>query len=371
MDEKCQSGRLFSRKLNPPRLYGFEEDFFRVLSKVQATTDFIGNDVEVTDDYGISRSSRRGVSTHTRNMGVSDELLHVFNRWRREMQGSGGLANLDMADMYSKLDTLIRDWSEPPFLRNGHPDPFLRNAVSERGLPVSLYNTHISGAEFFTSFLLCCTIRHRSGTSSTPGKPFVHRNTAGVAGDIMQEKSATKEQREDMNTRDLPWCKHFRRVCEAKKENSGHWWQYESSVGSALPIITTLRDLQETGDKIHSIEGCLRRSIAFILSTLSETVPFYKAVREAVQQDYTENDVRDDLSGLEFARKVVILTRQIGLEVNREDEEVESILPDKIINKVYDGDTYAVHSAILLGTRGPEMFECTHARTPQGCGRTG
>jgi hypothetical protein len=106
-DEKCQSGRLFSRRLNPPRLYEFEEDFFRVLSKVQATTEFIGKEVEVTDDYGISRSSRRGISTHARNMGVSDELLHVFNRWRREMQGSGGLANLDMADTYSKLDTLV------------------------------------------------------------------------------------------------------------------------------------------------------------------------------------------------------------------------------------------------------------------------
>ena len=106
-DEKCQSGRLFSRRLNPPRLYKFEEDFFRVLSKVQATTEFIGKEVEVTDDYGISRSSRRGISTHARNMGVSDELLHVFNRWRREMQGSGGLANLDMADTYSKLDTLV------------------------------------------------------------------------------------------------------------------------------------------------------------------------------------------------------------------------------------------------------------------------
>jgi aspartokinase/homoserine dehydrogenase 1 len=138
----------------------------------------------------------------------------------------------------------------------------------------------------------------------------------------------------------------FRRVCEAKKENSGHW-QYESSVGSALPIITTLRDLQETGDQIHSIEGCLSGSIAFILSIFSETVPFSEAVREAVQQDYTENDVRDDLSGLDFARKVVILARQIGLEVNLEDVEVESIIPDEIINKVYDGDTYAVNSAIL------------------------
>eukprot|EP00978_Attheya_sp_CCMP212_P007664 scaffold17786_cov50-Attheya_sp.AAC.2 len=56
-DEKFQSCCFFSRRLNSPRLYEFEEDFFRVLSKVQATTDFVGNNVEVTDDYGISISS--------------------------------------------------------------------------------------------------------------------------------------------------------------------------------------------------------------------------------------------------------------------------------------------------------------------------
>eukprot|EP00978_Attheya_sp_CCMP212_P042978 scaffold272232_cov43-Attheya_sp.AAC.1 len=155
----------------------------------------------------------------------------------------------------------------------------------------------------------------------------------------------------------------FRRVCEAKKENSGHW-QYESSAESARPIITTLRDLQETSDQIHSIEGCLSGSIAFILSTLSEMVPFSEAVREAVQQDYAENDVRDDLSGLDFARKVVILARQIGLEVNLEDVEVESILPDEIINKVYDGDTYPAILEDLKCLDAP-MQECLKAADAQ------
>jgi hypothetical protein len=106
-NEKSKSARLFTRRLNPPKLFEFEEDFFRVLEKIQATTEFIPSDAIVTELYGILRSSRRGVTTHARNMGVDEKLLHVFNRWRQEMHAAGGVANLDMADTYSKLDMLV------------------------------------------------------------------------------------------------------------------------------------------------------------------------------------------------------------------------------------------------------------------------
>jgi hypothetical protein len=106
-DEGSKNGRLFTRRLNPPRLFEFEEDFFRVLEKIQATTDLISSEELVSELYGILRSSRRGVTTHARNMGVAETLLHVFNRWRTEMHAEGGVANLDMADTYSKLETLL------------------------------------------------------------------------------------------------------------------------------------------------------------------------------------------------------------------------------------------------------------------------
>jgi hypothetical protein len=106
-DEGSKNGRLFTRRLNPPKLFEFEDDFFRVLEKVQATTEFISDDEVVSEIFGILRSSRRGISTHARNMGVSEKLLHIFNRWRQEMHASGGVANLDMADTYTKLETLL------------------------------------------------------------------------------------------------------------------------------------------------------------------------------------------------------------------------------------------------------------------------
>jgi hypothetical protein len=105
-DEGSKNGRLFTRRLNPPRLFEFEEDFYRVLEKIQMTTEFIGSEELVSELFGILRSLRRGVTSHARIMGVGETLLHIFNRWRTEMQGAGGVANLDMADTYSKLETL-------------------------------------------------------------------------------------------------------------------------------------------------------------------------------------------------------------------------------------------------------------------------
>jgi hypothetical protein len=104
---KIKSSRLFTRRLLPPRLFEFQDDFFTLLEKVQATTNFIPADVDVRNDYGILRSLRRGVTSHARNMGVDESLLHLFNRWRTAMKNSSGIENLDMADTYSKLETLI------------------------------------------------------------------------------------------------------------------------------------------------------------------------------------------------------------------------------------------------------------------------
>lgn len=138
----------------------------------------------------------------------------------------------------------------------------------------------------------------------------------------------------------------YHRVCDAEREN-GIEWLYESSVGSALPILTTLRDLKETGDQIHRIRGSVSGTMAYVLSTFCETIPFSEAVRNAVDKGFTENDIRDDLSGFDMAQKVVILARGLGLEVNIGDVEVESLIPDEIINKEYTGDRDEVTAALL------------------------
>eukprot|EP00978_Attheya_sp_CCMP212_P030031 scaffold108978_cov37-Attheya_sp.AAC.1 len=122
------------RRLNPPKLYEFENDFMTVLEKVQATTRFIGAEVDVRNDYGILRTLRRGVTSHARNMGVGDALLKIFNRWRTEMN-SNGIATLDMIDTYSKLSTLVPTllkFSQDRSECEGN-SPFISHARAERG----------------------------------------------------------------------------------------------------------------------------------------------------------------------------------------------------------------------------------------------
>jgi len=133
----------------------------------------------------------------------------------------------------------------------------------------------------------------------------------------------------------------FKSICEAQAL-SGANWQYESSVGSALPIITTIRDLYETGDTIYRIQGCVSGTMAFILSTLSEDISFSEAVKMSVEKGYAEADPRVDIAGIDAGRKMVILARNLGINVNLEDVQVESLIPQEIVDKVYantDRDT--------------------------------
>ena len=81
---------------------------------------------------------------------------------------------------------------------------------------------------------------------------------------------------------------------------------YETTVGAGLPVIKTLRDLVETGDDIASISGIFSGTLAYLCNVFDAKRPFSEIVREARAQGYTERDPRDDLSGMDVARKAVI-----------------------------------------------------------------
>jgi aspartokinase/homoserine dehydrogenase 1 len=122
----------------------------------------------------------------------------------------------------------------------------------------------------------------------------------------------------------------YKKLQSTLEGGSAHYF-YETTVGAALPIISTLRDLIDTGDDVYSVKGIFSGTLAYLFNVYDGTTPFSTIVRQARDSGYTEPDPRDDLSGMDVARKLTILSRELGHTTEIGDFPVQSLVPEALI----------------------------------------
>jgi len=231
---------------------------------------------------------------------VGRQLLHMFQEQKTALLRQGIALNL-VGIANSRKMLLSRDHAPIPF------SEALDRLASEGQL---------SSLETLTQYLQASHLEHLVLIDATASLQVAQQYATWLASGI-----AIVAANKHANTQPLTYYQALQELAQQTP------FRYETNVGAGLPVIAALQQLIQTGDSPIRIEAVASGTLAYLFNQMRQGIPFSTALKEAHHAGYTEPDPREDLSGEDVARKMIILAREAGLPVERKHIRVEPLLP--------------------------------------------
>ncbi|MES2252386.1 MAG: bifunctional aspartate kinase/homoserine dehydrogenase I [Pseudomonadota bacterium] len=217
---------------------------------------------------------------------------------------------------------------------------------AEEGIDLINWREHLSTANYINGF--SAMIDH-AGFSKPLNGIFVDCTSSEIVGqaylDIFKAGLHVVTANKKANSSVMAYHAQLRTVADTYKRR----FLYETNVGAGLPVIDTLKGLLKSGDKLVDFSGIMSGSMSLICGLLDEGMLFSEAVQLACAKKFTEPDPRDDLNGMDVARKVLIVAREAGLMIELDDVVIEPLFPSdfsatgsvtEFLNNLKTVDTY-------------------------------